>query len=203
MLETFDSAHSRDFRQRYSGSFGYYTVPETRKRILVQMEQVDEVTAGFRDARGAMYSAKADTGVEFEFILLSKRLFIMDKCLYLVRRKPARQWSRGCHNGNTTVMRVHTGRDTKLTFASVAAGFDSTPIDGYASVTALERKEAEAALLSPMFGVEGSVLYLYDHAIGSFMADRKEIVVEERMFKQEVEDLVARLGLNYRVLDKT
>ena len=202
MLETFTEAGSRDFRQRYSGSFGYYTVPESRKRILVQMETINETIAGFRDARGAVYEARSDTGVEFEFIPVTKTLIIQNGALCYIRRRPARQWARGVNTANTQLTAVGGGGDMRLTFDAIIAAFASDPPDYALDVLRLERKEVNAILLSPMFGVEGSVLYLYDMVIGSFMADRREIIVEELMFKQEVEDLVARLGLRYTITDK-
>jgi hypothetical protein len=202
MLETFTEAGSRDFRQRYSGSFGYYTVPESRKRILVQMETINETIAGFRDARNALYEARSDTGVEFEFIPVTKTLIIQNGVLAYIRRRPARQWARGVNTANTQLTAVLTGVEMRLTFDAIIAAFASDPPDYSLNVTALERKEVNAILLSPRFGVEGSVLYLYDMVIGSFMADRREIIVEELMFKQEVEDLVAQLGLRYTITDK-
>lgn len=201
MLETFTTAGSRDFRQRYSGSFGYYTVPATQKRLLVQVNTVDESVAQFHDAKDAIYTARSDEGVEFEFIPIQKTLFVLENQLMYIRRKPARQWSRGVNNNNTQLTCVPTQRDRKLTFPAVVQAFATDFPDGYTSVTKLEKGEANAVVLSRMFGVQDSVLYLYDAIVGAWAADTKEIIVEEPMFKQEVTDLVARLGINYKVRD--
>src|SRR5690348_12047969 len=101
MLETFQSATSRDFRQRYTGSYGFYTIPLSKKRILVYLSEVGEDTAHFLDENSAKYTAKADQAVEFEFIPVKKKLFSYNDQLYLAQRRPARMWSRGVNPQNT------------------------------------------------------------------------------------------------------
>lgn len=205
MLETFESAHSRDFRQRYNNSFGFFT-NDAKRKILVYMVAVGERDVSFQDEKGANYVAHADAGVEFEFIPIQKRLFVLKDRLMLIRRRPARQWARGINAQNTYVGPVDTSSSfssgVHLGFPEVKAATDTTPIDVLHSVRALEAKKVNSITLSMMFGVQGTGLYLYDHKIGSFMVDSREIVIEEKMFKQEVEDLVVKHGLAYKVVEK-
>lgn len=203
MLETFTSLGAGDFQQRYTSSYGYYTVPETKRRILVQVQDVSARVMGFIDSRGTGYQAHSDTGVEFEFIPAKKKLFTHGNVLYFICRRPARQWTRGITDRNTSLVALGESKtEQHLSFDTVIAAFAAEPVDVVHSVLALESKESNVAVLSDMFGVRGSVLYLYDQIIGSFMADRREIIVEEAMFKQEIEDLVALHQLPYKVIGK-
>lgn len=199
MLETFQSETSRDFRQRYQGSYGYYTVPETNKRLMVYMEEVGDTYTTFVDENRSVYKANVDTGVIFEFIPISKKLFTHNDGLYLVQRKPARQWTRGITSSNTSIEVVGVGNGRALSFEFVEAAFASEPENVLQNVNALENRLRKTVALSNTFGVIGTELYVYAELIGSFIPERKEIVLDTPIFRQELLDLVQRLGIPYKV----
>lgn len=198
MLDTFHSFNARDFQRRYSGSYGFFTVPETKKKVLVYLNNVNERTVEFVDANQIAYTAIADTGVEFEFIPITRKLFVYNDRLHYIRRKLAKQWARGVNTQNTALT-IIGGRTQSLSFGNINAAFFDKKADVLQTCNLLEQKKAECVALSDTFGVVDSTLYVYDDVIGSFMADRREILLEDDLFRQEVLDLVARLGLPYKV----
>jgi hypothetical protein len=198
LIEEFRSYNSRDFRQRYLSSFGFFTT-ESGKRVLVRMESVEDQRVSFKDKDGVNYVAHADVGVVFEFIPVSKRLYMKGKDLVFIRRRPARQWSRGINQANTQVTVLGRG-EVGVDFAYVDASLSPPLINIKAEVERLERKETYALALSDMFGVVGQDLYVYGENIGVWSADRREIVLDEPVFRQEILDLLARNEINYKVL---
>lgn len=201
MLETFYSNTSRDFRQRYQGSFGYYTVPESKKRVLVYLDHVDETTTTFIDEHKTVYKANADTGVEFDFIPVSKKLFVIDDALFLIQRRPARMWQRGVSGQNTHVYQITDKGpyNRGLTFKHVLAAFASPDADVLTKLKEIEEKKRTTVALSNTFGVANGQFFVYDETIGTFNATTKEIKLNEPLFRQEVVDLVGRLGISYKV----
>lgn len=200
MLETFLSANSRDFRQRYAGSYGYYTVPESKKRVLVWMREIGEDRVEFMDQDQTRYVAHADTGVEFEFLPIEKRLFCVDDMLCLAQRKPARQFARGVNTQNTQFKNLATWGEVRMTFDTVKAACLPVTVDVSQSMKELEEHKRSTVVLSNLFGVYGTNFFLYDGLIGEVDTAKKQIKVAEPMFRQEVLDLVERLSLPYMVV---
>lgn len=190
MLEEFTGFGSRDFRSRYTNSYGYYTVPGSGKKVLVFMEVVDDREASFKDQKGNKYSANADTGVVFDFIPVRKKLFISEDELYLIERKPARQWARGINSANTRLSLVNRGAAIGLSFKRIVASLEPAQ---YQHVGAIR-------LLSDQFAICNGVVFIYDKAIGKWNQDTKTIALESRLFIQELQDLVSRLGKNWKVV---
>lgn len=196
MLDTFTMATAGDFRQRYRHSYGYFTVPSDKRKVLVFIQQVDD-TVTFVDEGSIKYYGQPDAGLEFEFIPVQKKLFMLGGELLLVSRRPARQWSRGVNTQNTAVQNITRRRGADLTFAMVKAAFEGKPVDALENL----KMGLPSFTLSDLFGVVGADLYLYDNRIGTFLADAREIHLDEPLFKQEVADLVERNNLGYRVLN--
>lgn len=197
MLETFQSDHSRDFRQRYAGSFGYYK-DDNKRKIFVLISNVGDLEVSFVDEKENVYSARADSGIEFEFIPVKKKLFVHRDELLYIRRRPARMWARGINPQNTEVSNVLVGKDQTLNFAKVVA-YLKTCVDVKLNIQKLEEKNVSAVVLSDLFGTTNGSLYLYDKVVGDFRPDTREIVVTEPLFHQEIEDLVAKTEIPYRV----
>lgn len=194
MLETFQSNNSRDFRQRYQNSWGYFKT-ESGNRVLVIMKEISDSSAMFEDQRGAKYHAKADQGVEFEFIPVRKRLFIHEGDLYYVSRVPARMWSRGVNSENTSIVNLAAGSwGNKLSFETILSAFasDHAPVE--------ESLGNSSFVLSDMFGVSHGTLYVYNHAIGSWDKEKQTVSVTDPMFEQEVKDLLTKYSLPYRMV---
>jgi len=194
MLETFQSRNSRDFRQRYQNSWGFFKT-ESGERLLVVMRDIGDHTASFEDARGARYKARADTDVEFEFIPVNKRLFIHDDNLMYVGRVPARMFSRGVNEQNTQIVALPQMREEALTFQNILSAFASehAPVE--------QSHTRQAFTLSDTFGVTSGILYVYQHQIGTWDSVQKQVKVTDKMFVQEIKDLLAQYSLPYQMVD--
>jgi len=194
-LEEFTSGGARDFRQRYLGVWGYYPTPSGEK-LLVYMSQINERETKFSDAKGIEYTAKADQGVFFQFIPIEKRLFVYDNMLVLAERRPARQYSRGVSEANTSFREI-TYADTVLITAKTIVAY-ANPV--YEVVIDASKT---VQLLSPMFGIKHGSIYLYDRRIGSVQYDKNlklQLRVDEPLFYQELVDVVRERKINVEVV---
>jgi hypothetical protein len=187
LKEEFTGFGAGDFRRRYNGSWGWYTIPSNKKRLLVLMELVNDDQARFSDQKGNQYVAFADQGVEFEFIPVSKKLFLYNGSMMLQSRIPAHMWSRGVNVQNTRYTNVYTGSSTRPSFDLIVAGLEP---ESY-------KEHAGMHLLNNVFGVVGRHVFVYDKLIGQL--DTNCISLNDNLFVQELSDLVKKLGLNWSV----
>jgi hypothetical protein len=188
MKEEFTAAGQRDFRQRYDESWGFYTVPTSNARILVLMS-VGETFVDFRDQKGNKYTAYPDTGVTFDFIPVSKRLFIHDGRLLLQQRTPARMWARGINRQNTRMVNVAAQSGVRLDFDNITAAQEPEKYQHVGNIH----------LLSYLFGIVDDVVYIYDRPIGRWDDKTNRITLDEPLFVQELSDLVKKLQLHWSV----
>lgn len=188
MHEEFTGLGSRDFRQRYTGSYGWYTTPGG-KRVMVLMDVINDHEASFQDRQGNKYRANADTGVSFEFIPITKKLFIHDKRLLLITRTPARMWARGINTQNTAIRDVVKQSGVGLSFERIVATMEE---ERY-------QEDGEIKLLSNLFAIGDNVVYIYDKEIGEWSAKTQTIKLHDKLFYQEIVDLVKKLGKPWKV----
>lgn len=198
MIEEFTSRGSRDFRQRYEGTYGFYIHPETKRRMLVLISEVRDDALRFTDEKRMDYSPNADRGFEFEFIPLEKKLFNFGEQICCIRRIPARQFQRGVCRANTLITSLSVeNTQVGLSFAAVAAAYAdekrNTP-EMVAEYVAGKRKQL---LVSPMFAFIGKKLYLYETPVA--VVKDKTLLVEEPIFRQEVADMVEKHHFPYSV----
>lgn len=199
-LDTFQSMTSRDFRQRYQGSYGWYTDKATQKRTFVLMTDVQEMIVNFIDENENKYQVVADTGVMFDFVPVQKKLFVYKKELMYIRRRPQRQWARGINLQNTRLCSVlKPGGDVALSFPRMVASMQPHG-DVKDNITKLANNEINVASLTNQFGVVDGKLYLYDNLVGEFAHDLQQIRVLEPMFKQEIVDLMMKNSVPYGVV---
>jgi hypothetical protein len=194
MLDTFTMHGAADFRTRYRYSYGWFTVPADKRKVLVYITKVDEVVT-FVDEHQATYYAHADEGIEFEFIPVEKKLFMYNGALHLIQRQPARQWARGINSQNTRVTNLSVRRSEELSFGIVKAAFVRTPWDVLQQVNTGNT----SVVLSDQFGAVGDTLFLYGDEIGSVLPASKQVTLHEPLFHQELVDLVERSNLGYNV----
>ena len=185
-IEEFTSVASRDFRQRYQNTYGYFTT-DAGKRLLVYLSTVKDHESEFCDADGITYRALADKGVFFEFIPLERRLFVHKDTLKLACRRPARQWSRGICSANSTITGVAYGSQHEVDFDVVTA-YDSNK-HGW--------KDAKAFTLNNMIGVDNNTIFLYNTAIGTLQDEVARLTTS--MFVQEAIDTFKASGRDIRV----
>lgn len=199
MKEEFTSAGSRDFRQRYEQTFGWYT-SESQQRILVMLESVSEAGVKFRDSRKNQYTALPDVGNQFEFLSPVKRLFAVKDDIYLIQRRAARQFQRGVSSSNTTIIKLPIGVPVSVNFSNVAAAFTPTVRVGFERKwAAYEEGMRNSMLLSDLFAVCQDNLFLYKEVVGKVDRKAKKIVLTDGTFRQEVADVLRDNGINYSV----
>ncbi len=188
-IEEFTSNGARDFRQRYQGTYGYFTT-DSGKRILVFMASVDEYKTTFVDAAGVEYTAIADKGICFEFIPLEKRLFIFEDGLCLASRRPARQWQRGICAANSRMDELSYMIGHDITFKSVKA------YDTRVFANSMENLGRQPILINKMMGVSKNLgLYLYNTKIGEVVSSGNKILIRNKAFLQEVIDSTKHLNI--------
>lgn len=200
MLDSYKTDSAKDFKQRYHGSFGYYKVPETGRKVLVYIAEINAEGVTFQDKHQTVYKAMPDAGVEFEFIPVTKKLFVHKDELFLVQRRPARMWSRGISAQNTSIYKVTTGGIKTVGFNYIEASLDEDKNTVLQNVKEMENGKRNTCLLSPNFGAQQGQIFVYDDIIGTFLPDRREIRLDETLFRQEITDLVVRHQLPYKVL---
>jgi hypothetical protein len=193
MLEKFQSANSRDFRQRYEGTFGYFTNPVTKSKKLVKLTGVGDTSVSFTDKEGVKYEAVADRDLEFEFIPLERKLFLSGGHLMYVERKPARQWSRGVCDNNTRITNLSTNIPVAVNFDRIQRSMEPVP-DLYTQMQKIKNKSAKSVLFNSFLGVHNDTLFLYGQAIGEADLETKTLKIREPLFLQEVLDSVRDTG---------
>lgn len=187
MKDTYTSENGRDFRQRYVGCFGRYTTSRGEK-LTVYIEDLTPTEVRFQNKEGISLSARVDSGVEFEFYPLNRRLTDYNGTVVYSERKPQRQWQRGVCSGNTRIMDLVRMREVAVDHVVVDAIYNSEPnyLNTYSD---FEAKRRTNFLLSDKFAVINGSLYVYDKKIGTMVGNT--ITVSE-MFAQEVKDALNR-----------
>jgi hypothetical protein len=206
MFEKFTSQDAANFRQRYINTFGFFR-QDGMKKLLVKINRIDN-TVGFVDKDGIGYTLNADSAndVGFEFLPPDAGWSNTDKGAWLVRRVPARQWSRGICPANT---RIYTpgGLNTAVDFDILSKIYEkSTPIPAALKRFNGPQKRDDTGFLalSPQLALGGrgtgktSMLYLYDQMIGSATEDNEVFRVsldDKEMWGTEVSDAFNRANI--------
>jgi len=190
MKEEFSSKSWGDFRQRYSGTFGWYT--DKDRKILVMVDQVEGDYCTFYDEKKIQYTANADKGVTFEFLPVEKGLYNVGNDLVLVQRKPARMWRRGISADNTTLWSFLKAKNATPSFENLSEIFSPSYRDFHSEFLAGRRN---SIALSKQFGIHDKNVYLYDTKIG--VLDGTKIILDDDLFSQEFRDLSSKLRLPY------
>jgi len=116
--------------------------------------------------------------------------------LVLAERRPARQYSRGMSDANTSFKEVRY-YDLLSVTAKVINAYANPVYDVVIDPSKLVQ------LLSPMFGIHALGIYLYDRRIGIVTYNKKiepVLKVEEPLFYQELVDVVRERKINVEVV---
>jgi hypothetical protein len=198
MKEEVTRQGSRDFRQRYEGTYGFYTTEEGSK-LLVVIDSVNEEEVKFRDSKRLSYTALSDRGLSFEFLSPVKRLFAIGDMVYLIERRPARQFQRGVSANNTRIYKLDTMAPVPINFNNLAAAFDEdTEVRYKLQLVRMEKGLRKTLLLSDMLAFVNGSVYLYKDVIGRLDLANKKVVLSKNMgmFRQEVLDAIRDTGIN-------
>lgn len=187
MKDTYTSENGRDFRQRYVGCYGRYTT-DSGRQLTIFITDLNDYEVRFENAEGVSLSARVNSGVEFEFYPLNRRLSTYGNLLVYSERRAARQWQRGVCAGNTRIVNLSTMRDVEVGHAVVNAIYNVSTnyLDTYTQFLQGARTNF---LLSDKFGVVNNRLYIFDKAIGTLSGTT---LLVDSLFLQEVKDALVR-----------
>jgi len=187
MREEFKSDTSKDFAQRYQGTYGWYE-KEDGNKILVQLTSIKESVLTFKDINETTYTALADKGNNFHFIPVEKAVYNIEDGVVYVQRVPNRMWKRGLCDENTNFklltengVGVHVINNFKL----IESCFGKKSTDAVTKWL-LDRKNPVA--FDTIFSVVGKSLFVYDKIIGEVKGN--VFVLSSNLFEQEISDLM-------------
>ncbi len=197
MRDSLTRENARDFRQRYLGTYGFYTT--TNKRLLVKMTEINERKVTFMDAQRNEFFAYADTKVEFEFIPVDRGFYNSQEDAVLLTRVPSRQWSRGISDNNTTVQKMGKGGliPIQLSMDLLNGIFVGSPDMEMCLKQYLEGKRQTVAL-SKYFALSPDGLYFYEARVGTREGDT--LTLQNDQVYQEVSDLIRRNSLPFTLI---
>lgn len=206
MFEKFLHADSGDFRQRYEGTYGFFSDHKTGKRLLVHLERVDLEDSPrkvvFRDRRGVDFSIKADVQDEigFEFLPPKSAFYNTMNGVYYVERVAARQFRRGiCDNNcNVYILNERGFRRSGVNFDTLSAIFER-PIEIQAAIERFKTGALPALALSPFMAILDGTLYMYKEPIGTLQENTITLKEGGMLFITELQDALKTLQLNYQV----
>ena len=206
MFEKFTSLGVQDFKQRYQGTYGFFT--NKGKRHLTRLENV--VTSGgvsyveFVDRVGMEYKllqdAKDDT-CGFEFIPPKCAFYNTSKgAPYIVNRVPARQYQRGICDRNTSIKDL-TGRSYPVDFKTLVALFeDVTSVHAALEAALKSESDARGIAISQQFAISLSeqTIKCFNTVIGRCVYQDKKFTVtleSPELWQQEIMDAFKRSNL--------
>jgi hypothetical protein len=202
MFEKFLSTGTRDFVQRYEGTFGFYR-KEDKSRLLVQLSGIGENSCNFVDAKGINYSLNADTDkdIGFEFLPPKSGYHNTDKGAILVQRTPARQWQRGISHKNTSLQVMTMGflRAERVDIQNLERIYEKALTITEARRRAKADGKVTSVAISSQICMDVGVnaLYVLQESIGTFMEKDNVFTVtlnDKNLFRTEVADAFKAMG---------
>jgi hypothetical protein len=206
MFEKFTSMESHDFRQRYQGTYGFFT--HQGKKTLTRLDKVfAEGKASyveFSDKDGLKYLLHPDSeneGTGFEFLPPKSAWFNTKEGIpLLVSRIPARQYQRGICDKNTSITDIrNNNRPVDFEFLSMLFGQNISAAS--ALVSAKETGNGAAGVaISPQFvvGFNTHNIKCFNQTIGYAEYSKGMFTIEldsPELWTQEVTDAFRRSGL--------
>lgn len=182
---------SRDFQQRYAESYGW--LPRDGKPDLpVYIRQVDGNTLYFEDLEDNQYHVFADKDVSFKFHQMKRSVYVgASGNVYVIERRPARQWQRGVSRANTNLF-VFTPRAYRFEPSRISHAFMKDIMAGGGKL------KVPGVVMSDIFSLLNDVVYMYSHPIGSCSKQDSTWIVSLTSkfngFKQEILDAARDSG---------
>lgn len=208
MFEKFTSLHSRDFQQRYHNTYGFYVNKKTSSTVLVKLIDIGRSVVLFNDKDGMEYRLRADAEEDIGFSFIPPKSGWHNTSLggVLVRRVPARQWSRGICSKNTSIGTPLMHR-YDVDFDMLAKIFvEKTAFDK--ALAAFQKKSSENnsfLALSEQFSISyaSKKLYCFDIVIGEWeeVEGIHKVKLEVReLWQQEVRDAFSRRSMKVELV---
>jgi len=193
MKDKLTTENHRDFHQRYRGTYGKYTTKDG-KTILVRLTEVDSEQVTFTDARGGVYTAHANSDIEFEFFSVERMLFNTPEGVGYCCRKPARMWSRGVSSQNTSFMNLAKLSPGQVNFKLLEVMLNPEYKKYYEDY---KDGKIDNVALSKRFAIVNNKLMMFDVTIGE--VNKMEVKVDT-LYQQEFSDFIKRNALEFKVI---
>lgn len=180
----------RDFNQRYCGTYGWLIQGNNKRFIYI--ESITDQKIYFNEGDDIEYFVHTDSDITFEFIPVDRGWFNTNNgtALFLYRC-PARQWKRGISNSNTEIIDFNN-RCQEVNYKVLHSIFNEDFVKNNYP------KELKVGALSKHFCFNPKgLLLLYNSAIGNIKDNT--IVVNNKLFLQEIIDLINRNNWNVKI----
>lgn len=203
MKEAFTSSQYADFRQRYRDSWGYVIRPDNTK-VLVKIIEVSNKKVTFEDKDKTEYFGWADKNLEFEFIPVQRKFVLFNKKAGLFTRHPARQFTRGISETNTSFYATNAQGNL------VAQGFDDNVIVNFIeNINKLPYNtyqedflngKSPFTTLSDKFLLSKTRVWLLNQEVGEVKLAEKQIKLTIPLIQQELSDALRDTKLPFEVV---
>jgi hypothetical protein len=205
MLEKFMSNGAGDYRQRYEGTYGFFTT-DSGKKLLVRLTHIHADGApphvDFVDADGVGFRLNADNDRGFEFIPPKSAWYNTPAGAMFVQRTAQRQWTRGVHPRNTVINLLVKGRmdPQQINFPVLSEIY--TPTN---SITLLQAKETGRSFaLSQQIAMDfaSKGLVVLNEGVGTFTMEGNAyhvILHDKELWATEITDVFRRNQLQVTV----
>lgn len=204
MFEKFLADNAGDFRQRYEGTYGYYTDKKKGTKLLTLLSMVDLNSSPrrvhFEDCQGVKFyiNADAEEDIGWSFLPPKSNFYNTKRGVFYVQRVAARQFQRGVTSRNTKIWQV-----TAEGFSEKKVGF-STLLPIYEEQTSTigqakkwQNKEEDVMALSPNFCLYNGRVTINVEPVGTYNEGRTEITLNGtgNLFLPELTQALHQCGL--------
>ncbi len=199
MLDTLTMYNRDDFNQRYARSYGWFIHPETGAKTLVYVRKVERDKVTFETEKGEFY-AYSGTNVQFEFLPITRGWFHTSNFgPVILQRVPAKQFSRGISDSNTSVRYFGLSdslREKALSLGILQDVFGATPVTK-PNLQDFFANPALGFIMNPYFLLWKDGVFFYDVQVGTITGE--VITLTDSIIKQELQDYINRNDYRLRI----
>lgn len=207
MFEKFLSGDSGDFRQRYEGTYGFFSDKSKGTRLLCYLERVDLDASPrqviFRDHRDVDFSIRADIqdDIGFEFLPPKSSYYNTATDVFYVERIAARQFKRGICGHNTVIYRLNNlgYRPDRVNFDALSSIFEKQ-ISFEEAAKLFSSGKRSAICLSSFLAINNDALYLNREPIGRVGDGKINLTESGTLFIAELQEALKNCGLTYAII---
>jgi len=198
MLDSLTRNNAEDFRARYEGTYGFLKKTPESPAKLVHIQGVNRRTVSFVTCEGQEGYVNADSGINFEFLPITRGWYELEDRAVFLTRVPARQWQRGISNKNTSAKTFdQSGSLTQepLGLEMLEKIFVTKP---QSNLKGFIGKKIQHYVLSKFVVLrDNKVYFLGNHQAGTYtiMNGKVKIKLNDDLILQEMSDTVRRQGL--------
>jgi hypothetical protein len=187
VIDSLTPLNAADFKQRYLRSYGFL-VGDDNTRKLVYISEVASRMVKFSCLEGKDFFVNAGSGVNFEFLPITRGWFNTRNGPVLLQRVPAKQYTRGISGNNTRVYQLNKSGDVVQCDISLDVLLD-------VFVNKPPMKPEDGVLINKFFLLAKGNVYFYNEVVGTYKNNK--IALTEASVRQELSDFIRRQELPY------